>query len=45
MEGVNARVYGKKGEAVLKFEKVISDDDIKKIIEDNGYSVVAITEK
>ena len=45
MEGVNARVYGKRGEAVLKFEKIMRDDDIKKIIEDNGYSVVSITEK
>ncbi|MBO4911242.1 MAG: heavy-metal-associated domain-containing protein [Butyrivibrio sp.] len=45
MEGVNAKVYGKRGEAVLKFEKIMSDDEIKKIIEDNGYEVVSITEK
>ena len=45
MEGVNAKVYEKKGEAVLKFEKVMSNDDIKRIIEDNGYSVESIIEK
>ena len=45
MEGVNAKVYGKKGEAVLKFEKIMSNDDIKRIVEDNGYSVESIIEK
>lgn len=45
MEGVNAKVYGKKGEAVLKFQKIMSNDDIKRIIEDNGYSVESIIEK
>ena len=39
IDGVNARVYGEKAEAVVKLGRDIDDSEIKKAVTDLGYKV------
>ncbi|MBP5701145.1 MAG: heavy-metal-associated domain-containing protein [Lachnospiraceae bacterium] len=45
MDGVNAIVYGKKGKAVVKLGKDISDEEIIRVISDLDYRVVSVETK
>ena len=45
MDGVNAVVYGKKGKAVVKLGKDISDEEIIRVISDLDYRVVSVETK
>ncbi len=42
MDGVSAKVYGKKGVAKIKLEKDMDDQVFKDAIEDLGYKVVSV---
>ncbi len=42
MDGVSAKVRGKKGEAVIRLEKEIDDSVLMKVIDDLGYTAVSI---
>ena len=42
MDGVSARICGKKGEAVIRLEKEIDDSVLMKVIDDLGYTAVSI---
>ena len=43
IDGVNARVNGDKDEAVVKLERDIDDNQIKKAVTDLGYKVTSIS--
>lgn len=45
MEGVSAVVKGRKGIAVVRMEKLHSDEEIEQAITDMGYSVLSISGK
>ncbi len=45
IDGVNATVYGKKGKAVVKLGKDISDEEIIRVIRNLDYSVVSVETK
>ena len=45
MEGVSAVVRGRKGIAVVRMEKLHSDEEIEQAITDMGYSVLSISGK
>lgn len=45
IDGVSAAVKGKKGIAIVKMEKIHSDEEIEQVITDMGYSVVSISDK
>ena len=45
MEGVSAVVKGRKGIAVVRMEKLHSDEEIERAITDMGYSVLSISGK
>ena len=45
MDGVNAVVYVKKGKAVVKLGKDISDEEIIRVISDLDYRVVSVETK
>lgn len=45
IDGVSARVDGRKGRAVLKLDRDIRNTLIEKAISDLGYKVVSISEK
>lgn len=42
MDGVSAKIRGKKGEAVIRLEKEIDDSVLMKVIDDLGYTAVSI---
>ena len=44
LDGVAAKVSLKKKTAVVSFSREVSDDELKKAVEDAGYSVVSIQE-
>ncbi|MCR5099449.1 MAG: cation transporter [Lachnospiraceae bacterium] len=43
IDGINAKVIGSRNHAVVKLGRDISDEEIKKVITDLGYSVVSIS--
>ncbi len=45
IDGVNARVNGRKGQAVLKLERDIKNVVIEQAISDLGYKVVSVEER
>ena len=45
MEGVSAVVRGRKGIAIVRMEKLHSDEEIEQAITDMGYSVLSISGK
>ena len=42
IDGAAAKVNLKKGEAVVSYDREISNDELKKVVEDRGYHVVSI---
>ena len=42
IDGAAAKVSLKKGEAVVSYDREISDEELKKVVEDRGYHVVSI---
>ena len=42
MDGVSAKIRGKKGEAIIRLEKEIDDSVLMKVIDDLGYTAVSI---
>ena len=40
--GAAAKVSLKKGEAVVSYDREISNEELKKVVEDRGYHVVSI---
>ena len=42
IDGAAAKVSLKKGEAVVSYDREISNEELKKVVEDRGYHVVSI---
>ncbi len=42
IDGINAKVIGSRDQAVVKLGRDISDEEIKKVITDLGYSIVSM---
>ena len=42
IDGAAAKVNLKKGEAVVSYDREISNEELKKVVEDRGYHVVSI---